>query len=451
MRSITGKLTVAFLIIGILGAILVAWVIWQSAQREFAQFVIGSNEISFQRQLSDLYQINQYSWDNIERRINKRGEIPNDDPHHGPPRRRFYGILADEDGTVLVNIPYQERPPRLTSQEQERAKPIVVDNDVVGWLLLTPPPDLLDGQLERFFLQRFGQAVVVGTIGGALLALVAGALLARTLTRPLHQLTAATQTIAQGDLGHQVNIQARDEIGQLANAFNAMSSNLAKSNELRQQMTADIAHDLRTPLSVILGYTEALNDGKLHGNADMYEVLHRQAQHLSHLIEELRTLSLADAGKLTLYKHTISPKNFLEETQRAYRAQAQNQEVSITIDAEEDLPTIEVDPDRMAQVLGNLVSNALRHTPKGGQITLGAVAVSKGVEIHIADTGHGIGAADLPFIFERFYQADKNRTEEGASGLGLPIAKSIVEAHGGEISVESEEGQGSTFRILMPV
>lgn len=451
MRSLTGKLTVAFLIVGILGAVLVAIFILRSGQRDFAQFVIGANERNFQRQLADIYQINGNSWGDIERQINRRRNSQNNGPDHGPPRGRFYGTLADADGNVLVNLPRKEREPRLTESEQARAKPILVENEIVGWMLLTPPPDLLEGQLERFFLTRFGRAVVIGALCGALLALIAGALLARTLTKPLHQLTTATKTLAQGDLGVQVDVQSDDEIGQLADSFNTMSAQLAKSNELRQQMTADIAHDLRTPLSVILGYTEALNEGKLSGNAEMYEVLHRQAHQLSHLIEELRTLSLADAGKLTLHKQSISVSGLLEEIHRAHQVEADDQGIELKVSLEESLPNVSLDRDRMTQVLGNLVKNALHHTPVNGVITLGATANGEQMEISVADTGSGIAPDDLPSIFERFYQADKNRSEEGASGLGLPIAKSIVEAHGGVITAESVLGKGSTFRILLSV
>jgi signal transduction histidine kinase len=215
-------------------------------------------------------------------------------------------------------------------------------------------------------------------------------------------------------------------------------------------MTADIAHDLRTPLSIILGYTEALSDGKLPGTPEMYEVMHNEAQHLSHLIDDLRTLSLADAGELKLTRQQIWPQELLERSASAHLAQAQQQNVSLQVKAAADLPTIEVDPDRMAQVLGNLVSNALRYTPEGGRIVLSAESDSQAVYLQVQDNGDGIDPGDLPYIFNRFYRADKSRQQQkGESGLGLAIARSIVEAHGGAISVESGLGKGTTFTITL--
>ncbi|RIK18387.1 MAG: hypothetical protein DCC51_10670 [Anaerolineae bacterium] len=228
-----------------------------------------------------------------------------------------------------------------------------------------------------------------------------------------------------------------------------MSADLAHSNQLRRQMTADIAHDLRTPLSVILGYSEALADGKLPGTAETYDAMHRQAQHLSRLIEDLRTLSLADAGQLSLVLRPVEPRGLLEHTALAYLPAAEARGIQLTLE-DADTPPIIVDPDRILQVLGNVVSNAIRHTPEGGQISLSAVAENDRVILRIRDSGPGIPSEDLPHIFDRFYRGDKARTSDEASGLGLAIARSLVEAHGGRITVENVPG-GASFAIALPV
>lgn len=278
-----------------------------------------------------------------------------------------------------------------------------------------------------------------------------GAWLARTISHPITELKTATEQVAKGRLGAQVAVQSADEIGQLATSFNRMSADLARSNELRQQMTADIAHDLRTPLSVIQGYTEGLDEGKLHGSSEIYQAMHKQVKHLTRLVEDLRTLSLADAGQLSLHPQAIASRDLLEHSVLLFAPQAERQEVALHLDLPDTLPRIHVDLDRMVQVLGNLISNALRHTPAGGHIWLSAERQAQQLFLRVQDTGAGIEPEDLPHIFERFYSGDKSRSARGESGLGLAIARSIVEAHNGRISAVSPPGQGTTFTIVLPV
>jgi two-component system sensor histidine kinase BaeS len=282
-----------------------------------------------------------------------------------------------------------------------------------------------------------------------LVALLVGVLLARTISRPVREVTAATQVVAEGDLGYQVPVRTKDELGELAIAFNKMSADLAFSNEQRRQMTADIAHELRSPLSVILGYMEALSAGKLEPNAETFGIMYTKGQHLQHLIDELRTLALADAGELTLTRRPVGPQMLLEHTALAHMVQAQEKDITLLVEAGDALPDIQVDAERLGQVLGNLVNNAIRHTPQGGRITLSAGVTGEAVQLRVVDTGPGIDPADLPHIFDRFYRSDKSRQQNGESGLGLAIAKSIVEAHGGNITVESTRGSGATFIITL--
>jgi len=284
-----------------------------------------------------------------------------------------------------------------------------------------------------------------------LVALVLGGILAYTLTRSLRELTAATQALARGELGHQVKVRSQDELGALARSFNQMSSELQRSNDLRRRMTADIAHDLRTPLSVILGYAEALSDSKLVASPEIFDVMHTEAQHLSRLIDDLKMLSLVDAGELPLTRQPMAPGELLRRTAIAHQVQADNKGISIKVEAAPDMLLIEVDVERMAQVLGNLMSNALRYTPSGGEINLSVHKQNDTVIMRIADNGKGIAEEDLPYIFERSFRGDKARDlQNGETGLGLAIAKSLVEAHGGTISVASALGGGTTFIISLP-
>jgi signal transduction histidine kinase len=268
----------------------------------------------------------------------------------------------------------------------------------------------------------------------------------------VRELTDATGRIADGELGLQVEVRTKDELGELSSSFNKMSGDLLHSQHLRRQMTADIAHDLRTPLSVILGYTEALSDQKLPGSADIYGVLYKEAQLLNHLVEDLRTLSLADAGELPLVQRPTPTRELLERVALAYVGLGEERQVTVRVDAGEDLPMLNIDPERMTQVLGNLVSNAVRHTRAGGEVVLGAHPVhTNKMVIDVRDTGEGIAPEELPHIFNRFYRSDQARQQNGSSGLGLAIAKSIVTAHGGTISAESTVGEGTTFIITLPI
>ena len=289
-------------------------------------------------------------------------------------------------------------------------------------------------------------------------ALRASSRLHYTLTRPIQALTRATQAVAAGDLGQRVVIHAHDELGELASAFNQMSADLAQANAARRQMSADIAHDLRTPLTVISGYLESLRDGVLQPTPARFDTMYAEAQHLLRLVEDLRTLSLADAGELTLNQVAVPPHALLKRVTTAYQHPAEQNGVALSVDVPGHLPDLVVDPDRMIQVLGNLVSNALRYTPEGGQITLGAAARGNTIALTVADTGAGIPSEALPRIFDRFYRVDESRVQHEPSamhstesGLGLAITKSIVEAHGGTVTVASEVGQGTTFTVALPI
>jgi two-component system sensor histidine kinase BaeS len=285
-----------------------------------------------------------------------------------------------------------------------------------------------------------------------LIALLLGAFLARSLTRPIHELTTATKVLASGRLDHQVVVRSRDEVGELAASFNQMSLELAQAARARRQMTADLAHDLRTPLSILRGYTEGLGDGRLQGSSALYQLMHGEVVHLQRLVDDLRLLSLADRGALTLSRRPVDPAALLERAGLAHFVQAEEKGIALRVEVAEDLPAVDVDTDRLAQVLNNLVSNALRYTDTG-EVVLSASARQGRIVLEVRDTGSGISPEDLPHVFDRFYRADPSRQhgdEDGASGLGLAIAKAIVEAHDGTISVASTLGEGTALSVSLP-
>jgi signal transduction histidine kinase len=248
-----------------------------------------------------------------------------------------------------------------------------------------------------------------------------------------------------------------------------MARSLADSDRQRRQMTADIAHELRTPLTIIKGRLEGLQDGVYNATPEELDRLLHETALLERLIEDLRLLALAEAGQLPLYREVIDARRLLEDARAAFSGQAQAHGITITVDAPADLPSIDADPQRLAQVLTNLVSNALRYTGEGGKISLSARLEARDLRlvkpshsspkpqasslvIAVSDTGPGIADEDLPHIFDRFYRADRSRARgSGGAGLGLAIAKQIVVAHGGAIWAESEQGCGTTIGIALPV
>jgi signal transduction histidine kinase len=297
-----------------------------------------------------------------------------------------------------------------------------------------------------------------GLVFGGMLMMVA-IIFARRLTRPLRGLTDASEALAAGRLDTRVPGASVRELDELASAFNRMAERLSAADSQRRQMTADIAHELRTPLSIIRGRLEGLQDGIYQASPDQIAGLLGETALLERLVEDLRLLALAETGQLHLYREPIDPRDLAADVVRTFTDQAIRQEVRLDLDLAEDLPEIEVDPQRIAQVLANLMSNALRYTPAGGRVVVGAHPAhgladprQQLVVFTMSDSGAGITEEDLPHVFDRFWRADRSRTREsGGSGLGLAIVRQLTEAHGGYVTVSSVYGHGSTFSVHLPV
>jgi two-component system OmpR family sensor kinase/two-component system sensor histidine kinase BaeS len=276
------------------------------------------------------------------------------------------------------------------------------------------------------------------------------------VSRPITRLTRAAQTMASGDLDVRVQNFGVREINDLAEAFNTMASSLATVDRQRRQLTADVAHELRTPLSIIRGRLEGMQDGVYSAGPEQLAALLAETALMERLIEDLRLLALADAGQLPLYPETFSPPQLLHSVARSFAHQAEAGKVTVQVTTAPNLPELWADPQRIAQVLGNLATNALRYTPPGGTITLSAwydtVEGQPQVCMAVADTGTGIAQEDLPHIFDRFWRADRSRARSsGGAGLGLAIAKRIIDAHQGRIWAYSDPGQGTTVAFSLPL
>lgn len=449
MRSISTKLILAFLSIGVVSLAIIFITARWNTRAEFISFLTDQNRSQIVSQLEE-YHLANGSWYRVETIL-----VPEMRPQHGPgpgPHGRMDQpfTLVDEDGIVIVGSNPYRKGDKIPAAELSNGIPILEDGNVVG--ILVPMDYAFQGQpRELEFIERINLTLFYGALIGAGIALVLGIVLSRTLTRPIRELTNATHAVSDGDLSQQVPVRSNDELGELARAFNRMSTELSRSVNARKQMTADIAHELRTPLSLILGHAEAVHDGVLPPTRENFEIIRDEATRLEHLINDLRTLSLADAGELSIQLQTIEPERLINEVASLYQYQTQRKNITFSLDVARHLPAIEVDPGRMTQVLTNILDNALRHTPEGGTVMLSARDLENQVELAIQDSGPGLDAEALERIFERFYRADPSRQRvDGGSGLGLAIAKSIVQAHGGQLSAESEPGQGLKVRVLLP-
>lgn len=323
----------------------------------------------------------------------------------------------------------------------------------MGTLVTAGPPGGTPLSLDQqAFLQRMRTMLTVSGGAALVVALVIGAVLARGITRPLRQLTAASRSIAAGDLNVRVPVRSEDEVGELAAAFNQMAVDLAHAEEVRRQQTADIAHELRTPLTVIQGHLEALADGIFPADTEHIEPVLEQSRLLSRLVQDLRTLSLVDAGRLALTPVPTDVASWASRAVAGFRSIAAERDVTLTLELADPLPEAEIDPGRMAQVLSNLLDNALRHTPAGGQITVGIDGADDAVTVTVTDTGPGVPEDQLPYLFQRFWRGDPSRSRRtGGSGLGLAIARRIVEAHGGRIEAQNALDAGLRVRFTLPV
>jgi signal transduction histidine kinase len=315
---------------------------------------------------------------------------------------------------------------------------------------------IIDPQKLGFPNSNLFTLIVVGVpVGIVIFVILVGALGFHRIGTPLADLMAAADAVADGDLSVRLKESGPGEFGNLARSFNRMASELERADQQRRNLTADVAHELRTPLHIIQGNLEGILDGVYQPDPKTLQATLDETHLLARLVSDLQTLSLAEAGQLPLHLAPVSLADLLADVHTGFEGQAAEAGVTLEIDISENIGSLElqVDPDRMEQVLSNLVSNALHHTPRDGTIRLGAEKTPDGICLTVQDNGAGIPPEDLPFIFDRFWRSDRARTRQAGSGsgLGLAIARQLVQAHGGKISAESQPGEGTKFTIDLPM
>lgn len=497
MRSLLLKLMLGFVLVILLGTIINSILVSRITHLRFSQYITQSGQAwaeSLAPALADYY-TSTGSWDGVETLLQnpwlaigvmtssgQQGDLQlpggmigggwgtmMEQMHaggHGPrwQGQKFGGdmltimgihlMLTDIRGIIVADSLSKNEGMTLTQEDLATGTPILAGNQRVGTLIVlshtsdiaTPPMD---------FLSAINRSTWLAGLAAGGLALIFGLLLFWQIVSPVRAVTNAARRIAIGELDQRVPVTSQDEIGQLANAFNQMADALEQDRQLRQNMIVDIAHELRTPLSVIQGNLEAMLDGVLPASPQEIASLRDETALLVRLVADLRLLSLAEAGQLRLERVNTGINELVNKAVENLRLQAEQNDIELKTEIGTGLPQVNVDIDRCTQIIRNLVSNALQYTPSGGLVVVrayqqGAAARQAKVTIAVKDTGQGILPEDLPHIFDRFYRADKSRSRgSGGSGLGLTIAKQLVEAHGGQIWVESEQGKGSTFYFTL--
>ena len=368
--------------------------------------------------------------------------------------------LADAQGNVLIDTRNEAAGALLSNDDLEQAIPLIANKQTVGYLLPEGGVGFTRTD-ETALLNRINQAAITAGLIAVSVSLLLALLLAYRLLRPIRDLTRAANQLAQGDLSQQVDVHGDDELANLGRAFNQMAASLEEAEQSRRAMTADIAHELRNPLAVQRANLEALQDGIYPLTSENLNPVLEQNYLLNRLVEDLRTLALVDSGQLALEPTPTDLPVLVTRVVDRYRAQADARRVSLNVSTSEHLPLILLDPGRMEQILGNLLSNALRYTPESGQIDLDTSSPPKGitmsddldiVQIIVHDSGPGIPPEAIPHLFDRFFRGDRARSrDDGGSGLGLAIARKLTHAHGGDLTAQNHPHGGAVFILTLPI
>lgn len=477
MNRLWVRLTLAFGLVVLVAMGAIGLLINRTTDLEFRRYITRNDMQAAGRGVDQLvdYYLQNGTWDGVDGVLSGgvwlSGGAPPVSPSVGLPRdgteiggtrdalpMQVDVLLADARGQIVYDSTGMSEGRRLKPRDKEGASAITRPDDgsVIGYLLvsISGPSDRL-GSLEQAFLSRVRRVLLIGGAFAVGLVVIVGALLSRSLTAPLQRLAAAAREVAKGHLGQKVRVEGSPEVAEVGRAFNEMTFALVEAEAQRKNMVADVSHELRTPLSVLQGNLRAILDGVYPLDQAEIARLYDESLLLGRMVEDLRELALADAGQLRLEVRRTGVARLIHDSLDKMAMLAQDRQVTMGARLPDELPAVTADPDRVGQVLRNLLLNAAQNTPAGGAVTVTARPVDRMLELSVSDTGAGISAGDLPHVFERFWRADPSRTRAsrlgGGSGIGLAVAQSLVAAQGGRIWVESTLGQGSTFYFTLPL
>ena len=358
-------------------------------------------------------------------------------------------ILTDAKGHIMSSSRGLRLEEPLPKTLWDAKVPMTIAGDTVGFLMVMPPDVPYEDGLEFVFTRTLSHYSYWSLLVSLLIAVLIGLSISPELVRPIGLLSKKVRRFAQGERNIVFSVESEDELGTLAEDFGIMAEKIKTDEELKKNLTADIAHELRTPLAILGGTLESLQDDVIEPTDDVFASMQDEVLRMTHLVKDLSDLTLVEAGQLKLNLEQISP-SVLRGKFSYFKTEAQLKGTIFAVDIPENLPIVSMDIVRITQVISNLLSNALRHTTSG-KVSLTCEEVEGGVVFSVEDTGTGINAEELPYIFERFCREDKSRSRKtGGMGLGLSIAKGMVEAHRGRIWAESVEGRGSKFSFFLP-
>ncbi len=438
--SIRWKILVGFIVIVGVAIGTIAIVATRTTTTEFDRYISQDKALKYQQLASILssYYEQTGSWEGVQDLIDKVGKT-----------YQSQIVLANEEGTIIGNSA-QKLDEEISKKELSlKIATLGSGEDPSGFLYLT---DRKRAEIENKFLSSVNRSIIIATIVSLIGAIALTVFYSRKTLHPIQELTLAAKKIRKGELDQEVEVKTRDEVGKLASTFNEMAKELKEQERLRKNMVSDVAHELRSPLTRSHGYLEAIKEGSMEPDEKVIDSLYKNSKMLKTLVNDLQDLSLAEAGQLKLDKKSILIKDVVMGASESLSVKLDKLNVELDIDDVSDDLMVEVDPGRIEQVLRNLLDNALSHIDQGGTIKIGTDRRDDWVVMTVSDNGSGIPKEDLPYIFNRFYRVDSSRSREtGGSGLGLTIAREIVQEHGGEITVDSEEGGGTTFRFSLPL
>jgi two-component system sensor histidine kinase BaeS len=436
--SLRYKILIAMVVAVIAGVVVTALYATRSTTGAFQNYVTqgqAMRESHFAVMLTDFYGTGQ-TWDGVQPFITQMAGMSGE---RIVLTNTNMLVIADSDGTLTGKL----------AGPNWNSKIVGPDSTTVGYLYFNLPEDAQASMTN--YLLNVTRSAWVGALIAVVIALVVTLLLSSRILKPIRELTGAARKMQNGDLSARVKVDSMDEVGELAQTFNGMAANLAKQEQLRKNMVSDVAHELRTPLSNIRGYLEAAQDGIVEPDKDFIDNLFDEAMLLNRLIDDLQELAQAESGHLHLELTSVNLGQEVQSTVDTLLPISQKLGLELTCEIQADLPDVAADPQRIGQVLRNLINNALDFTPTGSRITIQVGVNGDFVRVAVKDTGPGIASEHLPFLYERFYRADPSRSRStGGAGLGLAIVKQLVQAQGGQVGVESNPGKGSIFYFEFP-